>query len=46
VIKQEGKLLPTEIAFKVVDHLSEYFKDLMDYQFTAQMEQKLDDIAI
>ena len=46
VVKQEGKLIPTEIAFKVVDHLSQYFKDLMDYDFTAQMEQKLDDIAV
>ena len=46
VVKQDSKLMPTEIAFKVVDHLSQYFKDLMDYDFTAQMEQKLDDIAV
>lgn len=35
-------LIPTEIAFKVVDFLIERFPLLMDYKFTAIMEEKLD----
>lgn len=35
-------LVPTEIAFQVVEFLMERFPTLMDYKFTAQMEEKLD----
>ncbi|WP_461829833.1 type I DNA topoisomerase [Aquifex sp.] len=35
-------LIPTEIAFQVVDFLMERFPLLMDYKFTAMMEEKLD----
>ena len=35
-------LIPTEIAFKVVDFLIEKFPLLMDYKFTAIMEENLD----
>lgn len=35
-------LIPTEIAFQVVDFLIEKFPLLMDYKFTAIMEEKLD----
>jgi DNA topoisomerase-1 len=38
-------LKPTEIAFVVVDYLIKYFADLMDYDFTAWLEKKLDNIA-
>ncbi len=35
-------LIPTEIAFQVVDFLMEKFPLLIDYKFTAMMEEKLD----
>jgi DNA topoisomerase-1 len=44
--EREGKSIkPTELGFVVVDLLEKYFKDIMDIQFTAGMEEKLDDIA-
>ncbi|MDR0384246.1 MAG: type I DNA topoisomerase [Christensenellaceae bacterium] len=36
---------PTELGFTVVDWLSKYFVKVMDIGFTADMEDKLDDIA-
>lgn len=36
---------PTELGFVVVDLLAEYFKDIVDEQFTATMESRLDSIA-
>jgi DNA topoisomerase-1 len=45
VMKDEGKLKPTEIAFGVNDFLEEHFDKLMDYEFTALMEDQLDTIA-
>jgi DNA topoisomerase-1 len=45
VEKKEKRLHPTDIAFVVVDYLEANFKDLMDYQFTANIEQELDSIA-
>ncbi len=43
---KEGKyIVPTEIAFKMTDVLVKYFADIMDVSFTANMEDKLDDIA-
>ncbi len=44
VIVEKGYLKPTEIAFKVVDYLMEKFPSLMDYSFTANMEDMLDEI--
>ena len=45
-IRKEGKqLVPEEVAFMVTDLLSEHFHDIVDLAFTANMEQKLDDIA-
>lgn len=44
--KKEGKyIVPTEIAFKLVDFLVKYFKEVMDVGFTAEMEDKLDQIG-
>ncbi|EKD66110.1 MAG: hypothetical protein ACD_49C00064G0013 [uncultured bacterium (gcode 4)] len=45
VEKIEKKLAPTEIAFIVNDFLMEYFKKMMDYKFTAKIEEELDTIA-
>ncbi len=45
-IRKEGKqLAPEDIAFTVTDLLAEHFTDIVDLQFTAKMETKLDDIA-
>lgn len=39
------KLVPTPIGFAVNDFVVEHFPDVVDYNFTAQMEDELDDIA-
>jgi DNA topoisomerase-1 len=44
VVTEKGHLKPTEIAFKVVDYLVEKFPSLMDYGFTASMEDMLDEV--
>ncbi len=45
-IKKEGsQLVPQDIAFMVTDLLAEHFQNIVDLQFTAKMEQSLDDIA-
>lgn len=45
-IKKEGKqLIPEDVAFTVTDLLTEHFPSIVDLQFTAEMEEKLDDIA-
>lgn len=36
---------PTELGFVVVDMLKEYFKDIVDVKFTANLENELDEIA-
>ena len=46
VNKDENKrLFPEEIGFTVCDLLTEHFADIMDYKFTATMEENLDAIA-
>jgi len=42
---EKKKLAPTDIAFIVIDLLVEHFSQIVDYQFTAQMENDLDNIA-
>ncbi len=45
-VRREGKrLVPTETGFLVNDLLVEHFPEVMDYGFTAQMEEQLDEIA-
>ena len=41
----KGKLLPTDIGVVVNDFLTEYFPDILNYNFTANVEQQFDDIA-
>lgn len=44
-ISHEGRtLVPTELGEKVTDMLVHYFKDIMDVQFTARMEDDLDGV--
>lgn len=39
------KLYPSDIAIIVTDMLKTHFPNIVDYRFTAEMEQKLDEIA-
>ena len=42
---EKGKLIPTDIGCIVNDFLTEYFPDILDYNFTARIEEKFDEIA-
>ncbi len=42
---ENKKLKPTDIAFVVNDLLTEHFQNIVDFDFTAKMEQDLDKIA-
>lgn len=42
---EKGKLLPTDIGSVVNDFLMANFPNIMDYNFTAHVEQRFDDIA-
>ena len=45
-IKIEKKqLIPTDIAFKVIEVLEKHFPNIVDSSFTAKMEEELDEIA-
>ena len=43
--QERGKLLPTDTGIVVNDFLKENFPEIMDYNFTADIEKKFDDIA-
>lgn len=45
VERVDKRLVPTETGKLVNDLLVTYFPDIMDYQFTARMEEELDEIA-
>jgi DNA topoisomerase-1 len=45
VFKKGTALVPSFIAFAVVTLLEQHFERLVDYDFTAQMEEALDEIA-
>ena len=42
---EKKQIIPTEIAFTVIDILEKYFANIVDINFTANMEEKLDEIA-
>ncbi|MRJ07803.1 type I DNA topoisomerase [Ornithobacterium rhinotracheale] len=42
---EKNKLKPTDVGIVVNDFLVEYFKNIMDYQFTAKVEEDFDEIA-
>jgi DNA topoisomerase I len=42
---EKGKLFPTDIGIVVNDFLVENFKNILDYNFTAQVEKEFDEIA-
>lgn len=41
----KGKLLPTDIGMVVNDFLLQYFPDILDFHFTAKVEEEFDEIA-
>ncbi len=43
--KEKGKLIPTDVGCIVSDFLIESFPQIMDYNFTALVEEKFDQIA-
>jgi DNA topoisomerase-1 len=45
VFKKGGALVPTWVAFSVVQLMEQHLAGLVDYQFTAQMEDDLDAIS-
>ncbi|MCD4761704.1 type I DNA topoisomerase [bacterium] len=42
---EQKKLMPSTIAFTVISLLKDHFQDIVNYAFTAEMENKLDSIA-
>jgi len=42
---EKSKLFPTDLGLVVTDFLSDHFKTVMDYNFTASVENEFDDIA-
>lgn len=42
---EKAKLLPTDIGIVVTDFLTEFFPDILNYNFTANVEEKFDHIA-
>ena len=41
----KGKLIPTDIGMIVTDFLVNHFEHILDYNFTAKVEEEFDDIA-
>lgn len=41
----KGKLLPTDTGMVVNDFLTEFFPDILDYNFTANVEREFDQVA-
>ena len=46
VVREKKTLIPTELGEIVNNILSEYFKQIVDADFTADMERKLDDVEV
>ncbi len=42
---EKGKLIPTDIGIVVNDYLTENFPDILNYNFTAKVEEEFDSIA-
>ncbi len=42
---EKNKLFPDDIGIVVTDFLMEYFSDILDYHFTAEVEKQFDEIA-
>lgn len=42
---EKSKLFPTDLGLVVTDFLNQYFNDVMDYGFTAKIENEFDEVA-
>jgi len=42
---EKSKLFPTDLGLVVTDFLKQYFDDIMDYHFTARIEEEFDEVA-
>ncbi len=42
---EKRQIIPTEVAFKVTEVLEKHFNDIVDAEFTSNMEEVLDEIA-
>ena len=42
---EKGKLIPTDVGMVVNDFLVKYFPSIMDYNFTAKVENEFDEVA-
>lgn len=42
---EKAKLFPTDLGLVVTDFLKQYFDDIMDYGFTARVEEEFDEVA-
>jgi len=45
VIKETGKFIPTDLGIFVTDFLIKNFPDIMEFEFTARLEEELDRIS-
>ena len=45
IATEKKSIVPTELGVQVTEYLEEYFKNVMNVKFTAEMEKQLDDIA-
>ena len=45
VERERNRLTPTRLGITVTDLLTEYFTNIMDLDFTAKMEEELDDVS-
>ena len=44
IVREKKVLVPTDLGFVVTGLMEEYFKEIVDAGFTAEMEDKLDDV--
>ena len=44
VTREKKRIYPTELGTMVTDLMMEYFRDIVDTEFTAEMENKLDEV--
>src|SRR5882757_1365138 len=42
---EKSKMFPTDLGLVVTDFLKQYFDDIMDYHFTARIEEEFDEVA-
>ena len=45
ISKEDRKFIPSILGIRVVEYLEDHFKDLMNYNFTAELEKQLDQVS-